>query len=85
MGVLGDVLDRLEREDKLKAEALAAMRAFERLNSETAPEARDKHGFTPELVAAIRRYTRALTAQGEYLVDKAKHYEDAIVEYEEET
>jgi hypothetical protein len=85
MGVLRDVLDRLEREDELKAEVLTAMRAFERVNGETPLSARDEHGFTPELVTAIRRYARALTEQGEYLIDKAKHYEDAIAKYQEET
>ena len=81
MSVLGDVLDRLEREDELKAEVLEAMRAILRAN-ETAPyetEARPGFGLarvrTPEFVAAVRRYARALTAQSEYLIDKAKHYE----------
>jgi hypothetical protein len=54
------------RERELDAEVRAAERAFERLNRETPDEARDEQGWTPELLAAARRHSRALIERGEH-------------------
>jgi hypothetical protein len=84
MSVLGNVLDRLDREEELDAEVQAAMKAVMRAH-ETAPyEAEAKRGFapgkamTPELAAAMRRYARALTERGEYMIQVARGVEEKI-------
>jgi hypothetical protein len=90
MGVLKDVLDRLDREDELDVEAQAAMQDYLRL-VKTAPREPGKPGLgprvvmTPELVAATRRYARALTARGEYMIQVARRIEDQLSEHESET
>jgi hypothetical protein len=81
MSVLRNVLDRLDREEELDAEVQAAMQAFMDLSSETPREAKDEHGWTPELVAAVRRYTRALTERGEYMLQVARHFEGQVSKY----
>jgi hypothetical protein len=47
------------RERELDAKVRAARRAFERLNRQTPDEARDEQGWTPELLAAALRHSRA--------------------------
>jgi hypothetical protein len=78
MSVLRDVLDATERERELKAKELAALRTFERLNSTTPREARNKYGWTPELTDAVRRYIGALTERGEYMIRRARHLEETL-------
>jgi hypothetical protein len=75
MSVLRNVLDRLEREEELDAEIQAAMQAVMDLSRETPREAR---------VAAMRRYARALTERGEYMIQVARRIEGQISEYEAE-
>jgi hypothetical protein len=89
MSALRNVLDRPNTEEALDAEIQAAMKAIEHAH-ETAPfEAEARPGFgpgrvmTPELVAAMRRYARALTERGEYMIQVARDVEEKARAIEE--
>jgi hypothetical protein len=71
------------RERALDAKVRAARRAFERLNSETPNEARDEQGWTPELVAAADRLSRASIEQGEHWGHEAERVRAAFAKADE--
>jgi hypothetical protein len=84
MSVLQEVLDARERDQELRNEVQEALRAFYLLNSKLPAEARDEHGWTPELTAATRRVIRALTARGENMIEEARRYEANLAKFESE-
>jgi hypothetical protein len=54
------------REQELSAYARETRWLFELLNRATPDEARDKHGWTPELLAAARRHALARRERRKY-------------------
>jgi len=70
------------QEKALDAKVRAAWRAFERLTETTPEEARDEQGWTPELLAAARRHSRASAERSEHWIRESERIRDDIAEYE---
>ena len=60
----------------------AARQEFLRLHRETPDEARDEQGWTPELLAAARRHSRASAERSEHWIRESERIRDDIAEYE---